>query len=127
MDDEKKALTWQEFVDSGFDGRDYQFPDFEGTYEATIACKRWNKSRNLLVYLDFDDGRKVLTAAWNTTDFFGLADMPVGTKVSVTFKTAKSGNSFLKAAEQICHGVSGIVLASTESVRTDSLVRGQCP
>ena len=52
MDDEKKALTWQEFVDSGFDGRDYQFPDFEGTYEATIACKRWNKSRNLLVYLD---------------------------------------------------------------------------
>mgnify|MGYP003293182999 CR=1 FL=1 len=51
MDDEKKALTWQEFVDSGFDGRDYQFPDFEGTYEATIACKRWNKSRNLLVYL----------------------------------------------------------------------------
>lgn len=101
MDDEKKALTWQEFVDSGFDGRDYQFPDFEGTYEATIAFKRWNKSRNLLVYLDFDDGRKVLTAAWNTTDFFGLADMPVGTKVSVTFKTAKSGNSFLKAAEQI--------------------------
>ena len=101
MDDEKKALTWQEFVDSGFDGRDYQFPDFEGTYEATIACKRWNKSRNLLVYLDFDDGRKVLTAAWNTTDFFGLADMPVGTKVSVTFKTAKSGTSFLKAAEQI--------------------------
>lgn len=101
MDDEKKALTWQEFVDSGFDGRDYQFPDFEGTYEATIACKRWNKSRNLLVYLDFDDGRKVLTAAWNTTDFFGLADMPVGTNVSVTFKTAKSGNSFLKAAEQI--------------------------
>ena len=101
MDDEKKALTWQEFVDSGFDGRDYQFPDFEGTYEATIACKRWNKSRNLLVYLDFDDGRKVLTAAWNTTDFFGLADMPVGRKVSVTFKTAKSGNSFLKAAEQI--------------------------
>ena len=42
MDGEKRALSWQEFVDSGFDGRDYQFPDFEGTYEATIACKRWN-------------------------------------------------------------------------------------
>lgn len=26
MDDEKKALTWQEFVDSGFDGRDFSFP-----------------------------------------------------------------------------------------------------
>lgn len=26
----REALSWQEFVDSGFDGRDYQFPDFEG-------------------------------------------------------------------------------------------------
>lgn len=41
MEKEKRALSWQEFVDSGFDGRDYEFPDFEGTYEATIACKRW--------------------------------------------------------------------------------------
>lgn len=30
MDDEKKALTWQEFVDSGFDGRDYQFALYLG-------------------------------------------------------------------------------------------------
>ena len=55
MEKEKRALSWQEFVDSGFDGRDYEFPDFEGTYEATIACKRWDKNRNLLAYLDFDD------------------------------------------------------------------------
>jgi hypothetical protein len=101
MENEKRALSWQEFVDSGFDGRDYKFPDFEGTYEATIACKRWNKSKNLLVYLDFDDGRKVITAAWNTTNFYGLADVPVGAKVLVTFKTARSGNTFLNAAEQV--------------------------
>ena len=63
--DDKRAMTWQEFVDSDFDGRAYEFPDFEGTCFATIACKRWNKSRNLLVYLDLDDGRKLLTAAWN--------------------------------------------------------------
>ena len=36
MEKEKRALSWQEFVDSGFDGRDYEFPDFEGTFEATI-------------------------------------------------------------------------------------------
>ena len=65
--DDKRAMTWQEFVDSDFDGRAYEFPDFEGTCFATIACKRWNKSRNLLVYLDLDDGRKLLTAAWNTS------------------------------------------------------------
>jgi hypothetical protein len=49
---EKRALSWQEFLDSGFDGRDYQFPDFEGTFEATMACKRWDKNSNLLAYLD---------------------------------------------------------------------------
>ena len=49
--DDKRAMTWQEFVDSDFDGQVYEFPDFEGTCFATIACKRWNKSRNLLVYL----------------------------------------------------------------------------
>ena len=49
MEKEKRALSWREFVESGFDGREYQFPDFEGTFAATIACKRWNKSKNLLV------------------------------------------------------------------------------
>ena len=41
---EKRALSWQEFLDSGFDGRDYSFPDFEGTFEAEMVCKRWDKN-----------------------------------------------------------------------------------
>ena len=101
MSEDKRAMTWQEFVESDFDGRAYEFPDFEGTCFATIACKRWNKSRNLLVYLDLDDGRKLLTAAWNTTDFYGLADMPVGTRVKVTFRIAASGKAFLREAVQL--------------------------
>ena len=32
MENEKRALSWREFVESGFDGREYQFPDFEGTF-----------------------------------------------------------------------------------------------
>lgn len=50
---EKRALSWQEFLGSGFDGRDYNFPDFEGTFEAEMVCKRWDKNSKLLVYLDF--------------------------------------------------------------------------
>ena len=100
MEKEKRALSWREFVESGFDGREYQFPDFEGTFAATIACKRWNKSKNLLVYLDLDDGRKIITATWNKDNFFGLADMPAGTRVSVRFKTAVStGKTYLNYAE----------------------------
>lgn len=63
MEKEKRALSWREFVESGFDGREYQFPDFKGTFAATIACKRWDRNKNLLVYLDFDDGRKIMTSA----------------------------------------------------------------
>ena len=101
MSEDKRAMTWQEFVDSGFDGRDYAFPDFEGTFEATIACKRWNKSQNLLVYLDFDDGRQIITGAWNKNNFYGLADMPVGSRVRAVFKFSDKGMSFLRSAEQI--------------------------
>ncbi len=45
MENEKRALSWREFVESGFDGREYQFPDFEGTFAATIACKRWDRNK----------------------------------------------------------------------------------
>ncbi len=54
MENEKRALSWREFVESGFDGREYQFPDFEGTFAATIACKRWDRNKNLLAYLVTD-------------------------------------------------------------------------
>ena len=54
-----------------------------------------------MVYLDLDDGRKIITATWNKDNFFGLADMPVGTRVSVRFKTAVStGKTYLNYAEQ---------------------------
>ena len=101
MEKEKRALSWQEFVDSGFDGRDYEFPDFEGTYEATIACKRWDKNKNLLAYLDFDDGKKIMTSAWNEKNYLGLADIPLNTRVSVSFQFSARGISYLRSVEVI--------------------------
>ena len=101
MENEKKALSWQEFIDSGFDGRDYQFPDFDGSFEATIVCKRWDKKQNLLAYLDFDDGKKILTSAWSEKKYLGLDDIPLNTHVKVTFQFSKKGNSYLRAVEVI--------------------------
>lgn len=107
MSEDKRAMSWKQFVESDFDGRDYHFPDFDGSYNAVIACKRWNKSRNLLIYLDFEDGRKILTAAWNQTNFYGLADMPVGTEVRVSFRFSAKGTSFLCSAEQLKTHIEG--------------------
>lgn len=101
MEDEKRALSWQQFVESGFDGRDYQFPDFEGIFEATVACKRWNRNKSLLVYLDFDDGRKIMTSAWSDKNYLGLADIPLNAHVSVSFQLSAKGVSYLRNAEVI--------------------------
>ena len=72
MTNEKRALSWQEFLDSGFDGRDYNFPDFEGTFEAEMVCKRWDKNSKLLVYLDFDDGERSSLPHGRTPTIRGL-------------------------------------------------------
>ena len=98
---DKRALSWQEYLDSGFDGRDYKFPDFEGTFEAEMVSKRWDKNSKLLVYLDFDDGSKVITSAWQDSNYMGLADIPVNSRVRVTFQYSKKGISYLRSAEAI--------------------------
>ena len=59
MENEKRALSWREFVESGFDGREYQFPDFEGTFAATIACKRWDRNKNLLAYRNLKQAKRL--------------------------------------------------------------------
>ena len=101
MENEKRALSWREFVESGFDGREYQFPDFEVTFAATIACKRWDRNKNLLAYLDFDDGRKIMTSAWSEKNYLGLADIPLNTRVSVSFQFSEKGVSYLRSVEVI--------------------------
>lgn len=97
----RERCPGRSFLDSGFDGRDYNFPDFEGTFEAEMVCKRWDKNSKLLVYLDFDDGRKIITSAWQDSNYKGLADVPFNTRVRVTFQYSKKGISYLRSAEVI--------------------------
>ena len=97
----KKALSWQEFLKSGFDDSDYNFPDFEGALEAEIVCKRWDKGSKLLVYLNSDDGRKIITSAWQNTNYMGLHHIPTGSRIRATFQFSKNGISYLRNVEVI--------------------------
>ena len=101
MSEEKRAYSWQQFVDSGFDGREYKFLDEAGTFTATLACKRWNRHRNLIAYLDFDDGRKILTSAWQREQYHGLPELPIGSRVRVIFKESAGGTVYLRGVEKI--------------------------
>lgn len=97
--DEKRALSWQQFMESGFDGREYQFPNFEGTFRAKLVCKRWDKHQKLVAYLNFEDGRKIVTAAWQNTNYMGLAEIPLGTTVELTFQASTKGVPYLRNVE----------------------------
>ena len=97
----KKALSWQQFLRSGFDDSDYNFPDFEGSLEAEIVCKRWDKRNKLVAYLNSDDGKKIITAAWKNTNYMGLHHIPIGSRIRATFQRSKNGISYLRDVEVI--------------------------
>ena len=101
MSEDKRAYSWNQFVESGFDGRDYEFPAYEGEFTGTIACKRWDKRQNLLAYLNMDDGSKILTSAWQRDDYYGLGKMPIGTRVKVTFVKSANGNAYLRGVDEL--------------------------
>jgi hypothetical protein len=96
----RKAFSRQQFLNFGFDGSEYSFPDFEGTYGAVLVCKCWGKNKNLLAYLDLDNGKKIITSAWQNTNYMGLENIPLGSHIIVTFQLSK-GNSFLRKVELI--------------------------
>ena len=101
MENEKRTLSLREFLFEYVNHHANQFPDFEGTFAATIACKRWDRNKNLLAYLDFDDGRKIMTSAWSEKNYLGLADIPLNTRVSVSFQFSAKGVSYLRSVEVI--------------------------
>ena len=104
MRTEKRALSWQEFLKSGYQDSAYRYPDFEGTYAATLVCKRWGKRNCLLAYLDLEDGRNILAAAWSDKGYLGLADMPIGSRITVTFVRASTGKTYLRSVETTSEG-----------------------
>ena len=65
----------------------------------------WEKKENVMayeiVYLDFDDGRKIMTSAWSEKNYLGLADIPLNTRVSVSFQFSAKGVSYLRSVEVI--------------------------
>lgn len=109
MRTEKRALSWQEFLKSGYQDSDYRYPDFEGTYAATLVCKRWGKRNCLFAYLDLEDGRNILATAWSDKGYLGLADMPIGSRITVTFVRASTGKTYLRSVEAASEGGDAVI------------------
>lgn len=97
---EKRALSWNEFINSGFDGEPYKFIDEEGTFDATVDMKRWGKKADsMMAYFTLDDGRKIIAFSWKNSDYLGLGEISVGSAVTLTFSKNSKGYIYLKSVE----------------------------
>ena len=57
---------------------EYLTNEHEGVFKARLDCKRWGKKRNVLAYFTFEDGSKVMAAAWQNTGYLGIPEIEEG-------------------------------------------------
>ena len=92
---EQRSYSRRQFLESGFDTTGYAFNEEPGLHAATIDCKRWGKHK-LVTYFTLDDGRKVVAPTWPNSNYLGLAELPIGSRVKLDFQHTRTGKLNLK-------------------------------
>ena len=96
-----RALSKAQFAQGGFDTSDYHFITEPGTFTALLDLKVWGK-RCLECFFTFADGRKVIACTFPEADYLGLADIPIGTNLRLTFEeTVRSKRTYLRKANAV--------------------------
>ena len=96
-----KAYSKRQFAMSDFDRTGYEFNETEGVFTGTLVCKKWGKKRNIVCYVDFDDGRKIIcTAFQQQDDYLGLPDIELGARLEFTYQRNKRGINKLIAVKR---------------------------
>lgn len=89
---ENKVYSWNDFLELGFNYKLYGSMESEGTFTGTLDLKRWGSLKNcIVVYFTLDDGRKIITLVWLNTDYHGLKNTPIGSRLKLTFKKNEKG------------------------------------
>ena len=96
-----RALSKAQFAQNGFDTSDYRFTTEPGTFTVYLELKVWEK-RCLECFFTFADGRKIIACTFPEADYLGLADIPIGTNLRLTFEeTVRSKRIYLRKAEAV--------------------------
>lgn len=96
-----RALSKAQFAQSGFDTSDYHFITEPGTFTAYLELKVWGKC-SLECFFTFADDRKIVACTFPEADYLGLADIPIGTNLRLTFEeTVRSKHIYLWRAEAV--------------------------
>lgn len=97
--EEKRAFSKQQFIESGFDSSEYHYAETEGFFTGTLLCKRWGKTRNVLAFINLNNGDKIICSAWQNTGYLGLPDIAIGTRLTVGFEKAINGKIYLRSVK----------------------------
>ena len=93
---DKRALSIDQFIRSGIDTSDYKFIKTEGTFRAVLDLKVWGH-KMLKNFLTLEDGRKIIACTFSLEKYMGMAEIPLGTRLELTFKKAKrSRNIYIR-------------------------------
>ena len=96
-----RALSKAQLAQSEFDIRSYHFITETGTFTADLDLKVWGR-RCLECFFTFADGRKIVACTFPEADYLGLADIPIGTNLRLTFEeTVRSKRIYLRKAEAV--------------------------
>lgn len=99
---EAKALSWGQFIETGFDRMQYSFIKQEGTFIATLDMKLWGKKPcSLTNFFTLEDGQKIIAYSWSNNDYLGITEIQIGSKVKLTFTKTRTGFFTLKECEKI--------------------------
>lgn len=96
---EPRAYSQCQFAMSDFDASGYKFADKEGTFTGTLECKRWGRHNNMLVYLELDNGDKIIASVWQNTNYLNMDDFFMGCEITATFEKSKNGKIYLRKVE----------------------------
>ena len=93
---DKRGLSKEQFAQSGYDTSAYRFIETDGVFPATLDLKVWGDSM-LKNFLTLADGRKIIACTFHRENYMGMADIPMGSVLEVTFKkVARSGKVYIR-------------------------------
>lgn len=86
------AYSSRQYEQSGFNGKDYVFNEQVGLFTGILRCKKYGKKTNIIAYVDFDDGRKIMCTAYQRKDYLGLKEIEIGSRLKMAFDKNTKGN-----------------------------------
>ena len=95
---EDKIYNSREMQKQNICTTDYEFNYEEGTFEGILQLKAQSFNGPLRLFFQFVDGRKIIVLTWWYDRYAGMKDVPVGSRMNLTF-VKKAKGVFLAKGE----------------------------